>query len=166
MKLYESFLNQMQVWHDLETAMESGEDTEDLLTVLSDSLDAYEMEHDIKALNIVRVIKGVQAENVALKAEADKIAKRMKANKSTESYLKHYLTQFCEEGVKLEDATSKISWRKSEVVEIHDEDALQDKFKREEIVIKIDKMAIKDKLKRGIKLIGAELITKQNIQIK
>ena len=66
--------------------------------------------------------------------------------------------------VELKGKTIKLSFRKSESVEIDDIDALDDRFKR--IKIEPDKTAIKTALKIGEKVEGARLVENQNLQIK
>jgi len=174
MKLYESFLYQLEVWQELESAMDAGEDLPELVVKLSNKLDSLTGDHDVKALNIARIIKGCKAEDEALKREIGVLSKRMKANASTAGYLTKYLSDFCEPGVKIEDATAKIGWRKSEVCEITiPEDELPIEFIETVQVTKVLKQKIKDHIKASdrdvIRCNGnvfAMLVKKQSIQIK
>jgi alanine dehydrogenase len=67
---------------------------------------------------------------------------------------------------KLETPTLKISFRKSESVEIDDESAISFAYLKEKITYTIDKKAIKEAIKKGEVVIGARLQINQNIQIK
>ena len=76
-----------------------------------------------------------------------------------------YLEQFLEPGCKLKDARAAISWRKSEAVSCWaDPQMLPPDFQR--VKVEADLSAIKAALKDGQDVPGAELQTKQNIQIK
>lgn len=166
MKLYESFLNQLAVWQELETAMEEGTASDELLNKLNDELNKYEGENSAKALSIARVIKGCNAEADALKAEKDKLDKRIKANNRTVDYLTTYLSNFCQAGKNIEDATARIGWRKSSSVEILDETAIPAEFKNEVVSLTISKTAIKEAIASGINVAGATIVERNNIQIK
>jgi hypothetical protein len=66
----------------------------------------------------------------------------------------------------IEDATTKINFRKSTSLEIIDETKVPNEFKTQVITTKVDKNAIKAKIKQGDTIDGVELIENQNIQIK
>jgi hypothetical protein len=67
---------------------------------------------------------------------------------------------------KLETPTLKISFRKSESVEIDNEAEIPAQFLKEKTTYTIDKTAIKEAIKKGEVVIGARLQINQNIQIK
>ena len=67
---------------------------------------------------------------------------------------------------RLETPTLKISFRKSESVEIDDESAISFAYLKEKITYTIDKAMIKEAIKKGEVVIGARLQVNQNIQIK
>jgi CxxC motif-containing protein len=67
---------------------------------------------------------------------------------------------------RLETPTLKISFRKSESVEIDNEADIPAQFLKEKITYTIDKTAIKEAIKKGEVVIGARLQQNQNIQIK
>jgi len=67
---------------------------------------------------------------------------------------------------RLETPTLKISFRKSESVEIDDESAISFAYLKEKITYTIDKTAIKEAIKKGEVVAGARLQINQNIQIK
>jgi hypothetical protein len=67
---------------------------------------------------------------------------------------------------KLETPTLKISFRKSESVEIDNEADIPAQFLKEKTTYTIDKTAIKEAIKKGEVVIGARLQVNQNIQIK
>lgn len=67
---------------------------------------------------------------------------------------------------KLETPTLKISFRKSESVEIDDEKAISFMYLKEKITYTVDKAMIKEAIKKGEVVIGARLQQNKNIQIK
>lgn len=60
----------------------------------------------------------------------------------------------------------KLSFRKSTQVDVINEAELSNDYKLIDVVTKIDKVAIKHDLEAGIEVKGAELVTKNNLQIK
>ena len=60
----------------------------------------------------------------------------------------------------------KLSYRKSEAVEITNENALPQEFMKEKITTAPDKTAIKEAIKSWKEVPWASIITKQNLQIK
>ncbi len=68
-------------------------------------------------------------------------------------------------GEKISDKEFSISWRKSRSVNITDEKALPAIYLIAQDP-KIDKAGINEALKNGLTVTGAELTTKNNIQIK
>ena len=67
---------------------------------------------------------------------------------------------------KIETPTLKLSFRKSESVEIIDEKDVPGNFFETKTVSTVSKTKIKEAIKEGQTIPGAQLITKQNLQIK
>lgn len=68
-------------------------------------------------------------------------------------------------GKKMKEAEFTVSYRKSESVEITNESAVPDEFRIPQ-PDKIDKVALKAALKSGASIDGAQIVEKNNIQIK
>lgn len=115
----------------------------------------------------------------------DKEIKRLTAEKSARENKKEWLKrrvdcfvkrQFTdEEGnidteglhkYKLDLPHSKISYRKSDSVEIINPDLLPSKYIKKKVEEKPDKVAIKEAIKNGKDISGAKIVTNYNIQIK
>lgn len=130
-----------------------------------EALEALEMERDKKISNLGCFIKNLRAEAAAIKAEKMALAARQQAVENHVERLEEYLSRYMN-GTKFEDGRVKISWRKSESVEI-DEGAIDELPAR---FIKVErsimKSPLKDALKGGQQFDGCRLVTKQNIQIK
>jgi CxxC motif-containing protein len=62
--------------------------------------------------------------------------------------------------------TLKINFRKSQTVEILDEDLIDKEFKTVKVTTSISKAEIKKAIKNGQIVVGADLIDHKNIQIK
>jgi hypothetical protein len=155
MKLYE-------IMQELELALTPNEDGE----ITQEQIDAFEqleLAKNEKIENIACWIKNLRADADGIKAEEKSLVDRRRAKENQADRLAGFLSQILQ-GDKFESARCKISFRKSEQVEITDEENLPEeywKIKRE-----VSKTLIKDAILAGQKVKGASLVEKQNIQIK
>ena len=143
---------------------------------IADTLEALNAEFDDKAENIACLYKSLQAEAEAIKAEAKKLSERAAYKERVCERLKDYLSTNMQRigKDKLETARCKLSFRKSESVNITDGDALYlyctinglDELAQTVSTVKFDKTAIKKAIKGGATLDGVEIVTANNIQIK
>lgn len=137
-----------------------------------DRLEALQMERTAKIESVALWYKNLCADAVAYKAEKDAFAEKEKTAKRTADSLKRYL-EAALAGDKMKTTRVEISFRKSPpAVDITDESAFmayaKDGGHDELLIIKPPepcKTAIKDAIKRGVEIPGAELVTRQNIQI-
>lgn len=166
MKLYElandylAFLN----------AVESGEIPEE---AIADTLEAITASIEDKADNIACLLKNLDAECKAIKAEEDRLAERRKAKEKSHERIKQYLSDTLQRAGldKIETARNCITFRKSESVEVNEDVFFEWAQKNRDDLLKYskptaDKTAIKRVLKDGIEIAGAELRVNRNIQIK
>lgn len=129
-------------------------------------LKSLQMEKGAKLENIALWIKNLIAEKDAIKNEMKALAERAEAKEKKAEQLKAFLN-YALEGQKFETAKVAISYRKSVSVNLVNEEAITDnRFIRIVENRSIDKIALKEALKSGEKVEGAELVEKQNIQIK
>ena len=147
----------------LEFDFEIDEETGEILN--AEELDALQMARDEKIENVGLWIKNLQAEAEAVKKEKDAMADRQKRLEKKAESLKNYLT-YALRGEKFSTPRISMTFRRSESVLIPDEALLDDRFVNITLVKKPDKKLIKDTLKAGREVPGAELVTKQNLQIK
>lgn len=157
--------------YEIDQAIEACIDLETGEVLDSERLDALQMERTAKLEGVACWVKNLEAEADALKAEKDNLAKREKAARNKAESLKNWLA-YALQGEKLTTAKAAISFRKSESVEVPNQDlfivwASQEhnsllNYKKPELKMK----AIKEALKAGIMLPGARLVERQNIQIK
>ena len=147
----------------LEFDYEIDEETGEILN--AEELDALELARDEKIEGVGLWIKNLQAEAEAVKKEKDAMADRQRRLEKKAESLKNYLA-WALKGEKFSTPRIAMSWRKSESVLIPDEALLDDRFVNITMIKKPDKKLIKDTLKAGLEVPGAELVTKQNLQIK
>lgn len=119
---------------------------------------------DAKIENICLWIKNLKAEAEALKAEKDAFAQRQKAAENKMEGLKRYISAYLE-GTPFESAKVKVSFRKSESLDIAEDAVIPEeylKFKAPDV----DKVGLKAAIKKGMHFEGVSVIESQNIQIK
>lgn len=130
-----------------------------------EKLEALTLERDKKLEGVALWVKNLKADVAAYKAEKDAFAEREKQAKAKIESLQKWLTAALD-GQKFETAKVKVSFRKSESVDILD----QSKIPQDYITIKTeevpDKVAIKDAIKHNFSVPGAVLTVNSNIQIK
>lgn len=167
MKLYE-------LTHDYLAFMQAVENDEIPEEAIADTLEAITAEIEDKADNIACLLKNLDAEIVAIKAEETRLAERRKTKEKSHERIKAYLAETLQSAgfAKLETARNKITFRKSESVEVADEEAFIKwaTAQRDDLLTysapKVNKTAIKNALKEGEEIVGAQLVAKNNIQIK
>lgn len=147
----------------IDFAYDIDEETGEILN--AKDLDELQMAREQKLENIGLFIKNIEAEAAAVKAEKDSMAARQKRLENKADSLRKYLA-YALNGEKFSTPRVAMSWRKSESVNIPDDTAIDDRFCNITVVKKPDKKVIKDALKAGQHVFGAELVTKQNLQIK
>ena len=131
-----------------------------------EALDALSMARKEKIENVALWIKNLNAEAKAIREEEKALAERRGAAETKADSLQRYLDRMLD-GNKFSTPKVAISYRKSKAVEIADEEAF---IKAGAYLVpqdpKIDKKAISEALKNGTVIAGAELVERNNIQIK
>ena len=151
--------------NDFMDAVDRGEIPEE---AVYDTLESLDMQLDDKIDNVACMIKNLAAEAKSIKEEADNLTARAKAKANKAEWLKGYLaTQMqLSNKEKFESKRNKLTFRKSESVEVNEEAfikwAAQGTYKPPVP----NKTAIKEFLKSGGTAEGAEIVVKQNLQIK
>jgi hypothetical protein len=129
-----------------------------------DRFEELELTRDAKIENICLWIKNLKAEAEALKAEKDAFAQRQKAAETKMESLKRYISGYLD-GTAFESAKVKVSFRKSESLEISEDAVIPDeylRFKEPEV----NKADLKKAIKAGLTIGGVQLVENNNIQIK
>ena len=163
MKLYEISAELAKLWPSIEELAEQngGEIPADLAT----QLDSLELAKEEKVINVARVIKNYQAEAEILEAEI----KRLRAKKSTAEgkveYLKGYLANNLEQGIKISDGVLSVSWKKNPPKVIVEDDAkVPDQFCT--FTREVSKKELGEFLKGGGECDFASLVQESTIQIR
>ena len=167
MKLYELTKDYM----DLLYAIDNEEIPEEAIT---DTLEAITANIEEKADNIACMLKGLEAEAAAIKAEEDRLKARRQAKERVHERIKAYLSEELQKAniTAVDTPRTKITFRKSESVHITNETTfLTWALLNRDDLIKYgepepNKTAIKKALKEGAVVEGAELRVNQNMQIK
>lgn len=134
-----------------------------------DELEAIHMEFDEKIENICLWVKNLRAEASAIKLEEKNLADRRKAKENKADRLEEYVAANLD-GKKFETPRVKVSFRKSESVEIIDENAVPDNFvecKTERKPRKNDiKKFLKEAIANHVEVAWAKLNVKNSMSIK
>ena len=151
----------------LENGFSVDEETGEILFDES-NLNALDAEISEKIENVACYIKNLTADISALKEEERNLSTRRKQKERKIDSLKGYINYAMElSGRKsLESPRCKVSFRKSSSVEVPDINALDEDYITKTIEIKPNKVAIKEALKEGKTVEGAEIVERQNLQIK
>ena len=131
-------------------------------------IEELQIERAAKLENIGAYMKNEAAEIEAIKAEAAKLNERAKVKTNHLERLKSYVADSMQKNdePKFESARVVFSFRKSEPVNIFDEEIIPAEFMKIKTTAEPDKAAIKKAIKAGAIVPGAILEEKQNLQIK
>lgn len=126
-------------------------------------LDQLAMERDRKLENIACWIKNLKAEISAFKEEEKNLKTRREFLENKQERLSSYLQKYLN-GSKFETTKCKISYRKSEKVEVSDLDSIPEKYLK--VTVEPKKSDIKQALKNGEVIEGATLVQTNSMTIK
>lgn len=133
---------------------------------LSQALAINETELKEKAINYGYVIRSFEYENDIIDTEIKRLkALKEQKEKAIQKLKDAVLDAMNLYGIeKVESPALKLSFRKSESVEISEN--LDKRFMIEKVTLQPDKVAIKEAIKKGEQVEGAVLVINQNLQIK
>ena len=129
-----------------------------------DKVEALMMERDVKIENLCLWLKNLNAEAEALKAEEKAFKHRREVAENKAKSLKEYIAAYLD-GAKFESAKVKVSYRKSESLEISEGAVIPEQFLKYKEP-EVDKIELKKALKAGENFKGVSIKINQNIQIK
>lgn len=133
-----------------------------------DQFEELNMEREAKIEGIACWVKDLEAEGKALREEEKSLAARRQADERKAESLRSYLSYILN-GEKFRSTKAQISFRKSTALDIPDETAfMQGKgnAKYMKATWSIDRQKVKEDLKNEISVPGAQLVERENIQIK
>jgi len=141
--------------------METGE------VIDTEALDQLVMDRDTKIRNIACWIRNLESDEKQLEEQEHIFRDRKNAAKRKKESLKSYLAAFLN-GAKWKNKEVSISWRKSDPVVITDITKISKYYLKERRLTEDDfnKTLIKSDLKNGLTIDGAQIVSKNNIQIK
>lgn len=171
MKLYEITATLGVLWEQFSDVLDAGntdpvEQTK-ALSFLDEQLKTLEGTHAAKCLDIACLIKNVEAEAEAVKAEEKRLGDRRKSSERKAEWLRTYLANNMEPGTNLKDPRAVIAWRKSSAVEITvTPQELPENMRRTKVIVEADKALIKENLESGFPIHGCSIVQRFNLQIK
>lgn len=136
-----------------------------------DQLDKLTMAREEKLENIALYIKALDAEAAAIREEEKTLAARRKVKENKATRLREYLSDALA-GQPFETAKVALSFRSSQAVKVTDSMALLDWLESnyddcltyKTPAVRLD--AVKMLIKRGVDVPGAEIETRNNLQMK
>ena len=123
------------------------------------------MEREAKLENVALWIKNLNSNMNEYKIEIENLKQRQEADKNKVEKLKEWLKNALE-GQKMVTPKVQVTFRKSESVQIENEELIPTEYIKQKIETSPDKIAIKEAIKNGVKVAGCELVTNTNISIK
>lgn len=153
---------------DFMDAVEAGDIPEE---AVKDTLDGIADEFGQKAGNIACLVKSLEADAKAIKAEAAALTERRSAKERAAERLRRYLSDSMQQMQldRLETPRCLVSFRKSSSVQIADEEDFKQRhpeFCKRVVTVEIMKANVREALKTGLDISGAELAQNRCIQIK
>ncbi len=121
-----------------------------------------------KASNIIKVISNRTIQADLIQKEIERLEKYLKSYENATNALKKIVSNTMEtlNLTKIETESGRISIRKSQSVNIIEQDKIPSKYIKQTITEKVDKVAVKEDIKQGILVDGAVLKTNYSLVIK
>jgi hypothetical protein len=121
-----------------------------------------------KGINYAYVIRKLDFESDVIDAEIKRLSQLKKVRQNLSERLKANITHAMHtfEVDKIESPLIKISFRKSQAVEVGDVNSLPSEYKVVKVTEQADKIKIKQALQNGEQIQGCSIITNTNLQIK
>ena len=140
----------------------------ELTPELSQALEINQANLETKSTNYGLVIKQMEYEIDILDSELKRLQGLKKSRENAIDRLKHNISEAMKlyGYEKIETPVLKLSFRKSETVEIDNELQIPDDYKVTKVSVTADKKLIKEAIKEGLEIPGAHLEVHQNLQIK
>lgn len=161
----------------MKTLFEITQEAIELASLLEEGEFTAEMEQQLaitqselteKATNYGKVIKTIEGDISVIDAEI----KRLQALKSAKGKVIDRMKESVSNAMqafhvdKIESPIMKIYFRKSEAVEVEDENLVPDEYKLSRVTVSPDKIRIKEIIQAGETVPGCQVIEKLNLQIK
>ena len=157
------------IGQELETIFNQIEDNGGEITPeLETALTLTQEQIEIKGIKYAYKILSIKNDLSEIDNEIDRLKKIKEREINLQDRLKFILDSTMKHfGIdELKTPTLKVNFRKSESIEIENEDLIDDKFKVEKVTKSISKTLIKEAIKNGENVLGANISVNYNLQIK
>lgn len=135
--------------------------------LIKEGIKSISLSKEDKLINIHRYIKSLESEVSGIEKEQERLKNLCQVKKNKIASLIKYVSEAgLEPGEKFDKSGAVFSWRKSTAVVIEDEEKIPTEMIRVKTITEVDKALVKDALKSGVRISGAHLIEKMNLQIK
>jgi hypothetical protein len=143
-------------------------ETEELTPELESMLIINQQELSDKSINYAKVIRNLEADSDAIDNEIKRLKAMKESNDRVIDRMKDAVRNaMVSSGIdKIESSLFKLSLRRSEAVEVINQDQLPECFVKAKTTYTPDKVAIKDAIKSGFTVEGAVIVENLNLQIK
>ena len=170
---------QLQMLEDYMVDVETGEILDE--DSFNAKFDEIQMALNEKIESGICFVKNLQADIEAFKTEEKNIAQRRKIKENLAERIKNRIDNYIrmkytnEDGIvdtdglnkfKMETPRMKLSYRKSDSVDVYDIDSLPKEYIKEKVEVSADKTALTKDIKSGKKINGAKIVTNLNMQVK
>ena len=169
MTLYEMTILEKNLYEELMNTLPESASEEDLIEqgeILRDTMEAIGADFKLEAY--AKIIRQLEADEAAYKAEAERLAKKAKTAHNGIERLKNGILMYMEAGHldKTDAGLFKLSIRKTQAIQVTDIDKVPGMFKKLKTEYSVDKMAVKDAFKRGVTSIeGVEVVENKSVRI-
>lgn len=149
---------------EIASELEEGEFTPEM----EERLSITQNELEEKSINYGRVVKNIEGDISLIDAEI----KRLQALKSGKVKVIDRMKESVSNAMqafnvdKIDTAIMKIFFRKSESLEVENDDLVPEELKLSRVVVNPDKVRIKKMIKDGEEVPGCKIVSKLNLQIK
>ena len=138
-------------------------DTGEIIDI--EQLEKLQIERNTKIENVICWIKNLESDAAAIKSEVNSLTDRAKKAENKAAELREWLVSALG-GQKFDSARCAVSWRRSESVEIEDENKIPLQYMIKKTEYKPDKTLIKNMIKAGTEIPSCKVVQKVNAQIK
>jgi hypothetical protein len=131
-----------------------------------DELAAIEEVRDDKLAGCCGHLKNLESDVEAIQTEIVKLNDKLSAALKRADKFRDYIKFCIGEGSKWKNGVHSISWRKSEAVEIPDDEKVPSQYMRVTVTESPDRAAIKLDLRNGLQVDWAKIVERQSLQVK
>lgn len=168
MTLYEMTMLEQNLYEELMSTLPESATEEELIErgeILRDTMESIGADEKLEAY--AKIIRQLEADEAAYKAEADRLTKKAKTAHNGIERLKNGILMYMEAGNldKTDAGLFKLSIRKTQAIQVTDIDKVPGIYKKLKTEYSVDKMAVKEALKNGQTVEGTEVVENKSVRI-